>query len=106
MTNYLDLAEIALRIIEKSMSKPNKRKDFSKSEKATIKKIQKNRCNTCGKKSAVLEIDHIDGDSSNNSLDNAQALCLDCHAIKTRKVKQRKLKLSQAFRKFRKFLKE
>jgi len=106
MTNYLDLAEIALRIIEKSMSKPKKRKDFSKSEKARIKKIQKNRCNTCGKKSAVLEIDHIDGDSLNNSLDNAQALCPTCHAIKTRKVKQRKLKLSQAFRYLKGLFKE
>jgi len=106
MTNYLDLAEITLRIIEKSMSKPKKRKDFSKSEKDSIKKIQKNRCNTCGKKSKVLDIDHIDGDSSNNSLDNAQALCPDCHAIKTRNVKQRKLKLSQALRKLRNLLKE
>jgi len=106
MTNYLDLAEIVLRIIEKSESKSKKRQSFSISVKARIKKIQKNRCKACGKKSEVLDIDHIDDDSSNNSLDNAQALCPNCHAKKTRKVKQRKLKLSQAFRKFRKFLKE
>ncbi len=106
MTNYLDLAEIVLRIIEKSMSKPTKRKSFSKSEKARIKKIQKNLCKACGKKSDVLDIDHIDGNSSNNSLNNAQALCPNCHAKKTRTIKQKTLKLSQALRKLRNLLKE
>ena len=88
------------------MSKPKKRQSFSKSEKARIKKIQKNRCKACGKKSNVLDIDHIDGNSSNNSLDNAQALCPNCHAKKTRKIKQRKLKLSQAVRYLKSFLQE
>jgi 5-methylcytosine-specific restriction endonuclease McrA len=27
-----------------------------------------------------LEIDHIDGDSTNNSLDNFRILCPNCHA--------------------------
>ena len=106
MTNYLDLAEIVLRIIEKSESKSKKRQSFSKSEKARIKKIQKDRCKACGKKSNVLDIDHIDGNSSNNSLDNAQALCPNCHAKKTRKIKQKKLKLSQAVRYLKGLLKE
>ena len=106
MTNYLDLAEFTLRIIEKSMSKSKKRLSFSKSEKDRIKKIQKNRCKACGKKSDVLDIDHIDGDSSNNSLENAQALCPNCHAKKTRKIKQRKLKLSQAVRYLKGLLKD
>ena len=106
MSDYFDLAEIVLRIVEKSMSKPKKRRSFSKSEKARIKKIQKNRCKACGKKSNVLDIDHIDGNSSNNSLDNAQALCPNCHAKKTRTIKQKKLKLSQAFRKLKLLLKD
>jgi len=106
MTNYLDLAEIALRIIEKSMSKPKVRRNFSKSNKDKVKKLQKNRCKACDKKTEVWDFDHIDGDSSNNSLSNCQALCLDCHGIKTRNVKQRNLKLSQIVRTLRRFLKE
>ena len=106
MSDYIDLAEIALRIIEKSMSKTNKRKSFSeKTKKATLKK-QNYCCKACGKKSKVWDFDHIDGDSSNNSLENCQALCLNCHAIKTRNIKQRKLKLSQALRYLKRLLKE
>jgi len=92
MSDYFDLAEIVLRIVEKSMSKPKKRRSFSKSEKARIKKIQKNRCKACGKKSNVLDIDHIDGNSSNNSLDNAQALCPNCHAKNIRLEEFQKVK--------------
>jgi len=95
MSDYIDLAEIALRIIEKSLSKPKTRRSFSKYDKTKIKKIQKNRCKACGKKSDVLEIDHVDGNSSNNSFGNGQALCPNCHSKKTRNIKQRKLKLSQ-----------
>lgn len=106
MTNYLDLAEIALRIVEKSISKPKARRDFSKSVKTKVKKMQKYRCKACGKKSDVLEIDHIDGDSSNNSFGNGQALCPNCHSNKTRNIKQRKLKLSKILRSLKSFLKQ
>lgn len=30
-----------------------------------------------------LEIDHIDGNKRNNSLDNLQTLCCNCHRLKT-----------------------
>ena len=106
MSDYIDLAEIALRIIEKSMSKPSIRKSFPEKIKKATLEIQNYCCKACGKKSKVWDFDHIDGDSSNNSLENCQALCPDCHAEKTRNIKNRKLKLSQAFRKFRKLLKE
>jgi len=104
MTNYLDLAEIGLRILEKSLAKPKARRSFSKSIKAKVLKIQNNRCKACGKKLDDRDFDHIDGDSSNNSLENCQALCLDCHRKKTRNIKQRKFKLSQALRFVRKQL--
>ncbi len=104
MTDYLDLAEIGLRILEKSLSKPKARRSFSKSIKAKVLKMQNNRCKACGKKLDDRDFDHIDGDSSNKSLENCQALCLDCHRKKTRNIKQRKFKLSQALRFLRKKL--
>jgi len=104
MVDYLDLAEIGLRILEKSLAKPKARRSFSKSTKAKTLVRQKNRCNDCGEKSDVWDFDHIDGNSLNNSLDNCQALCPNCHAKKTRNIKQRKLKLSQALRFLRKKL--
>ncbi len=104
MTDYLDLAEIGLRILEKSLSKPKTRHSFSKSIKAKVLKMQNHRCKACGKKLDVKDFDHIDRNSSNNSLENCQALCLDCHRKKTQKIKQRKLKLSKALRLLRKQL--
>lgn len=32
----------------------------------------------------MLDVDHIDGDRSNNDLGNLQVLCVWCHALKTR----------------------
>lgn len=104
MTNYLDLAEIALRIIEKNMAKPTTRRSFPKTIKNATLKKQNYRCNICGKKLDDRDFDHIDGDSSNNSMSNCQALCLECHRKKTRNIKQRKLKLSKALKYLRRFL--
>lgn len=98
MTDYLGIAEIILRMLEKSNSKPTARRGFSKSIKAEVKRRQNYRCNDCGKKSDIWDFDHTDGNSSNNSLDNCQALCPNCHAKKSRKIKQRKLKLSKVLR--------
>ena len=106
MTNYLDLAELVLRIIEKSESKSKKRQPFSEKTKKFTLKRQNYCCNICGKKLDEWDFDHIDGDSLNNSLENCQALCLVCHRKKTRKNKQKKRKLSQALRYLRKLLKE
>ena len=39
------------------------------------------RCRTCGQ--YADQVDHIDGDSHNNTRDNLQALCLRCHSRKT-----------------------
>jgi len=106
MTDYLDLAEIILRIAEKSMFKPKTRKNFSKKTKELALTRQKNRCNDCRNKSKVWDFDHIDGDSSNNSLDNCQALCPNCHAKKNRQIKQSNLKLSKIIRSLKAFLKD
>jgi len=105
MIETIDFIELVLRIIEKNSRKPTKRRIFSKSTQKITLSVQKNKCNDCGSKSKIWDFDHIDGNSSNNSLDNCQALCPNCHAKKTRKIKNRKLKLSQILRKIKPYLK-
>jgi hypothetical protein len=45
-------------------------------------------CLRCGYGSDVrmLDVDHVDGDRSNNGIQNLQILCVWCHALKTRGV--------------------
>jgi len=106
VTTELELAEIFLRIVEKSMSKPTKRRRFSKSVMTKTLKLQKNKCKKCKHKLKECDFDHLDEDSSNISLNNCQALCPNCHAEKSRRKKQKKLKLSQIIRSLRSLLKE
>jgi len=66
------------------------------------KGILKNICLECGQlpiwnnKLLVLELDHIDGDITNNELSNLRILCGHCHSqtptFRGRKVKQKKYK--------------
>lgn len=47
-------------------------------------------CNSCGfvaAHSCQLDIDHIDGDRTNNSHENLQTLCSNCHRLKTQTEK-------------------
>jgi hypothetical protein len=49
-----------------------------------VHKLQ-NTCSSCGIKDwngkpLVLELEHIDGDSTNNKLDNLTLLCPNCHS--------------------------
>lgn len=46
-------------------------------------------CNKCGysKDVRMLDVDHIDSDRSNNKIENLQVLCVWCHGLKTRKIK-------------------
>lgn len=48
--------------------------------------LKKKECENCGltewlSKEAPLELDHIDGDRTNNRLDNLRILCCNCHAL-------------------------
>ena len=107
MSDYLDLAEIALRIIEKSKKKSTTRRSFSKATKDQVLKNQDNRCKACGKKSDVWDYDHVDGNNSNNGIENCQAMCPNCHAKKTRKItKKRKIKISKVVKTLKKLLKD
>lgn len=58
-----------------------------------VEGIKKQECETCHisewlGEEVPLELDHIDRNSKNNSLENLQILCPLCHAIKTRKDRQ------------------
>jgi HNH endonuclease len=47
---------------------------------------KKEYCEACGfvaKHISQLDVDHIDGNSSNNNIDNLQTLCANCHRLKT-----------------------
>lgn len=48
------------------------------------KKDHCEQCNFIPVDPIQLDIDHIDGDRSNNSLDNLQTLCANCHRLKTK----------------------
>jgi hypothetical protein len=63
-----------------------KRKSFSGTTKLAVLRRQDHRCISCNKVLNTFDLDHIDGDKTNNSLSNCQALCPNCHAEKTRRV--------------------
>ena len=61
------------------------RKDFTKTTKEDTLRRQGFRCNSCGENSNYFDFHHIDGNRGNNYSSNCEALCLNCHAMKTRK---------------------
>jgi len=82
----IKIAEIFLKIAYSLDSRPRikKRKKFSKSVKNAVLIMQGFRCNICGKFLSIINFDHIDRNRGNNSISNCQALCPNCHAMKTR----------------------
>ena len=59
----------------------------------SYRKYKKDICQACGfvpKHPTQLDVDHIDGNHSNNSLDNLQTLCANCHRLKTWSDKREK----------------
>ena len=76
-----------------SAKKPNLRKSLNENEKILILCNQNMRCNMCSDrllihpftKRKLFDFDHILPRSKNGSTDvkNMQALCKNCHAIKT-----------------------
>lgn len=70
------------------------RQSFSNLVKNKILKKQKYKCAKCKKILRIYDFDHKNNDRSNNSYSNCQALCLICHAMKTRKIKNNYHKFS------------
>ena len=57
-----------------------------KSLKPHLCKVKNNTCDSCDNnewmnKKIPLEVHHIDGDRTNNGIDNLQLLCCNCHAL-------------------------
>lgn len=75
----------------KAWSKDQMLKDWSSHKSATtlkrhLLKAKGKVCECCKNsewmgKEIPLEIHHVDGDGTNNSLDNLQILCCNCHAL-------------------------
>lgn len=68
-----------------SISESYQRRHFSEYVKEETLRRQNHRCNSCNRLLNVVDFDHTNGDSSNNDLNNCQALCPNCHAEKSRR---------------------
>ncbi len=90
--------EISKAFEAKQKLKPGKRKKLSIKTKRMVLQRQLHRCNDCREYLRFQDFHHKDGNRSNNDISNIVALCPNCHAKKTRNIKQRKFKLSQTLR--------
>lgn len=76
---------IVLNSLKKLKKRTNvARKGFSQMTRERILIKQNNRCVHCRKVLTVIDYHHKNGDRSDNKETNCQALCPNCHAIKTR----------------------
>ncbi|MBA2267576.1 MAG: HNH endonuclease, partial [Nitrosopumilus sp.] len=77
---------IVLNTLKKLKKSTNKaRKGFSQVTRERILRKQNDRCIYCRKNLTVIDYHHKNGNRSDNRENNCQALCPNCHAIKTRK---------------------
>ncbi|MDN5868850.1 MAG: HNH endonuclease [Candidatus Nitrosocosmicus sp.] len=60
------------------------RKGFSQGTRESILRKQNHKCVFCRKVLAVVDFHHKNGNRSDNRENNCQALCPNCHALKTR----------------------
>ena len=72
----------------KRRGKHKERQHFSDSVKESVLRKQDHKCAHCKRILNVVDWDHKDRDRSNNSESNCQALCPNCHAIKTRSARK------------------
>ena len=79
--------ELYAQYVTRRKKKPEKRKDFSISIKKAVLARQLNRCGSCMSHYPRLQFHHKDRNHSNNSISNCQALCPNCHDMKSWKTK-------------------
>ena len=67
------------------------RRPFSEEVRERVLKHQKYKCADCDIKiyQPLIHLDHINGNRSDNRLANCQALCPNCHALKTDEDRRR-----------------
>ena len=83
------ISGIALAIRKlKRRGRRRERQHFSDSVKESILRKQNHKCAHCKRILNVVDWDHKNEDRSNNSESNCQALCPNCHAIKTRSARK------------------
>jgi hypothetical protein len=77
-------AVIGVVIKKLSRNKKRERRDFPDTIKESVLKKQNHRCASCKRLLNVVDWDHKNRKRYDNSESNCQALCPNCHAIKTR----------------------
>ena len=83
------MSSVALAIKKlKRRDKRRERQHFSDSVKQNVQRRQNHKCAHCKRILNVVDWDHKNGDRSNNNESNCQALCPNCHAIKTRSARK------------------
>lgn len=75
---------VAAILAEKFWKIKNQRKSFTQLTKRRILAKQKHRCAHCNRVLVVVDFDHKNGNRGDSREVNCQALCPNCHAIKTR----------------------
>jgi len=73
-------------LLKESFSSKKVRRGFTEIVKKQVILQQNKKCNYCNRILDMINFDHIDGNRSNNSFFNCQALCPNCHAKKTRRA--------------------
>jgi len=58
------------------------RRGWSGIQKEQVRNRQYGKCNICFTPPSKWKYDHINGNKSNNDLNNCQGLCTDCHSVK------------------------
>ena len=58
------------------------RRGWNSIQKEQVRSRQYGKCNMCFTPPTKWKYDHIDGNKSNNDLNNCQGLCPDCYLIK------------------------
>ncbi len=69
--------------VDYTYTSPIIRKGWTVEEKEQVRIRQDGKCAHCGKPPPRWEYHHANGDRGNNSLENCEGLCPNCHSVQT-----------------------